>query len=44
MATRWPQAGQANVTVREPSSGPAVPESRMAWSHAMQRNFMGLVS
>src|SRR5262249_10381504 len=41
MATRWPQAGQPNVTVSEPSSGPAVDVSLIASSHAMQRNFIG---
>src|SRR5262249_26170574 len=40
MATRWPQAGQPNVTVSEPSSGPAVDVSLIASSHAMQRNFI----
>ena len=40
IATRKPHSGQRNVTVREPSSGPAVPWSFIGSSQSRQRNFM----
>ena len=40
MATRFPQAAQANTTLREPSSGLSTRSSFIASSHGTQRNFI----